>query len=48
MEVNLSNPQKESGISKLLDTYRVRQAILLSVDIFLLYDLISYKFYFEI
>lgn len=33
MEVNLSNPQKESGISKLLDTYRVRQAILLSVDI---------------
>ena len=33
MEVNLSNPQKESGISKLLNTYRVRQAILLSVDI---------------
>ena len=33
MEVNLSNPQKESGIRKLLNTYRVRQAILLSVDI---------------
>lgn len=33
MEVNLNNPQEESGISKLLNTYRVRQAILLSVDI---------------
>ena len=33
MEVNLSNPQEESGIKKLLETYRVRQAILLSVDI---------------
>ena len=33
MEVNLSNPQKESGIRTLLNTYRVRQAILLSVDI---------------
>ena len=33
MEVNLNNPQKESSIRKLLNTYRVRQAILLSVDI---------------
>lgn len=33
MEVNLRNPQEESSIRKLLNTYRVRQAILLSVDI---------------
>ena len=33
MEVNLNTPQKESAIRKLLNTYRVRQAILLSVDI---------------
>ena len=33
VEVNLNNPQKESGIRKLLNTYRVRQAILLSVDV---------------
>ena len=33
MEINLRNPQEESGINKLLETYRVRQAILLSVDI---------------
>ena len=33
MEVNLSNPQKESSISKLLNIYIVRQAILISVDI---------------
>ena len=33
MEMNLTNPQEESAIRKLLNTYRVRQSILVAIDI---------------
>lgn len=33
MEIRTTNPQKQNAISKLLNTYRVRQVILLCIDI---------------
>ena len=33
MEINVTNPQEESSIRKLLNTYRVRQSILVAIDI---------------
>ena len=35
MELNLTNPNRTILISKILDTYRVRQSILLASDIFI-------------